>query len=100
MPDRVGHDGKEVGHPEWIIFAFHLYAEVRDKDHNLGRRSDRARHGGTIHHCFASGRGEATNGRFSASENTTSLPSLPFGYPLRLHSPTTDYAFTFYAGLA
>ncbi len=27
MPDRVGHDGKEGGHPEWIIFAFHLLAE-------------------------------------------------------------------------
>ena len=99
MPDRVGHDGKEVGHPEWIIFAFHLYAEVRDKGHNPRRRSDRARRW-TKHHCFASGRGEATNGRFSASENTTSLPSLPFGSPLRLHSPTTDYAFTLYAGLA
>ena len=29
MPDRVGHDGKEGGHPEWIIFAFHLLAERR-----------------------------------------------------------------------
>ena len=29
MPDQVGHDDREVGHPEWIIFAFHLYAEVR-----------------------------------------------------------------------
>ncbi len=99
MPDQVGHDDREVGHPEWIIFAFHLYAEVRDKGHNPRRRSDRARRW-TKHHGFASGRGEATNGRFSASENTTSLPSLPFGYPLRPHSPTTDYAFTLYAGLA
>ena len=22
MPDRVGHDGKEGGHPEWIILLF------------------------------------------------------------------------------
>ena len=33
MPDQVGHDDREVGHPEWIIFAFHLYAEVNDDGH-------------------------------------------------------------------